>query len=168
MFALRARIGVVALGMAVVGCSSSTTTVRPDAGNAGGADAATEAASEGGGCNGTMQSGTVLCDNVLFDLCLRRIQCAPSVTCADCGTCSSARPACSQCTNSCTETSCKQWMATDPKGYDCTLPKFANKQVCADAATTCEQDLQLIACSDSQAGTWNWPASCVAFWSQFQ
>jgi hypothetical protein len=52
-------------------------------------------------------------------------------------------------------------------GYDCSLAKFANAQLCSDATTACMNDLPLIACTDSQQNTWNWPASCATFWGMF-
>jgi hypothetical protein len=58
-------------------------------------------------------------------------------------------------------------MAMSPMGYDCTQASFANKTVCSDVTTACENDIPLIACSDSTANTWNWPASCATFWGSF-
>ncbi len=67
----------------------------------------------------------------------------------------------------CTQQTCLQAMTADPKGYDCTQAKFANKMLCDSAATACLGDVPLIACSDSAQDTWNWPASCAEFWSTF-
>lgn len=135
-------------------------------GSAGDARSDANTGGDASSCSGSMQSGTVLCTNVLNELCARRVSCAASAqTCEDCGFCSS--PPCSTCSR-CSQATCLQMLARTTQGYDCTLPKFANRMLCSTATDACIGALPTeVVCTDSVGRTWNWPASCVTFWSQF-
>ncbi len=110
--------------------------------------------SSGGAC--VSQSGAVACGDVLDAFCARVVQCCYPNGATTC-----------QCTGAawCDVTQCKASQLT--QGYDCSSPHYS-KSVCQNLATTCTQDVPLMACSDIRAGTDNWPTSCVTFWSAFE
>lgn len=158
-----AAIASIAL-IAASGCSSSSdagreaTEVGGEAGTGGGpndsgvgesGDSATpEGAVDGDDCE---QSGSLACDEILTAECGRIIQCCAGVA------------ACYDWTHD--ESACKAHFVAS--GHNCASAAYANVTVCAAKTTACSEDVPLIACSDFHAGTWNWPASCTAFWAQY-
>jgi hypothetical protein len=53
-------------------------------------------------------------------------------------------------------------------GYDCATSQYASKMVCQPETDACINDIPLVACTDIEGGTANWPASCNTFWMQYQ